>query len=247
MYCQKCGFDNLENAAICQQCGGVFVYSQPTRTSGTAITSMILGISGFSMFGVFGVTWIIGLIFGILALNKISKAGGALKGKGFAITGIITSAIGLSLVLTIFGIWMFFTSAKTISLSRKINMRADFTEIVSADEKPTIEGWVYVTGDKVFSGDCGDALFAPGDANEIVTDTSLTCRLKGQEPINVSWRFAGTKDDADVYNFTIIASVDEDSTTTTKKTIFYDGSKRVIYEADKYKVFIKSPEPQKQD
>ena len=91
MYCQKCGADNLENAAMCQQCGGVFVYSKPTRTSGMAITSMILGISGFSMFGVFGITWIIGLVFGIIALGRIGKSGGQLKGKGFAITGIATS------------------------------------------------------------------------------------------------------------------------------------------------------------
>jgi hypothetical protein len=123
MYCQKCGSENLENAAICQSCGGVFVYSKPTKTSGMAITSMILGISGFSMLGVFGITWILGLVFGILALNKIGKASGAIKGRGLAITGIATSAAGLAFLLTVIGVWLFINSATTFSLHKKFKMQ----------------------------------------------------------------------------------------------------------------------------
>ena len=59
MYCEKCGAENLEGANICQQCGGVFVFSKPSRSSGLAVTSMILGISGFSIVGLMGVTLIL--------------------------------------------------------------------------------------------------------------------------------------------------------------------------------------------
>lgn len=156
MYCQKCGAENLENAAICQQCGGVFVYSKPTRTSGMAITSMILGITGFPMFGVFCITlilglifgilalitwiislvfgtlaliiWIMGLVLGLMALVKVGKSGGQVKGKGFSITGIATSASGLAVLLTVAGVLIFLNSALTMSLHKKIKMHQDVNQ-----------------------------------------------------------------------------------------------------------------------
>src|SRR4030042_2981814 len=144
MYCQKCGADNLENAAMCQSCGGVFVYSQPSKTSGMAITSMILGISGFSMLGVFGVTWLIGLVLGIVALSRIGKSGGMLRGKGFAITGIATSAGGLAIVLTIIGVGVFVSSVKTISLRRTLKMYDKIMTSAEPDQKPAVRGWVCI-------------------------------------------------------------------------------------------------------
>ena len=168
MYCQKCGAENLENAAICQSCGGVFVYSQPTRTSGMAITSTILGITGFSMFGIFGVTlilglifgilafvawilslvfgtlslitWIIGLLLGIMAINKISKSGGVIKGKGFAISGLSASAFGLALLLTIVGVLLFINSATTLSIHKKMKAQQTSAVVVeNANEPNAIE------------------------------------------------------------------------------------------------------------
>jgi uncharacterized protein (DUF983 family) len=149
MHCPKCGFDNLENATMCQECGGVFVRTVPTRTSGRSITSTILGITGFSIFGIFIVTsilglvfeslalvawilslvfgiialivWIIGLILGMVAMNKINKSGGTVKGRGFAITGIATSATGVTFILTLLGVMLFLNSAATLSLHKKMN------------------------------------------------------------------------------------------------------------------------------
>jgi len=72
--------------------------SQPlpsTKTSGLAIASLILAICGFFTCGL---TAIIGLILGIVGLCTISKRAQQLKGQGFAIAGIVVSAICIVLV-----------------------------------------------------------------------------------------------------------------------------------------------------
>jgi hypothetical protein len=241
MYCQKCGTDNLENAAICQQCGGVFVYSQPTRTSGMAITSMILGISGFSMFGVFGITWIIGLVFGILALNKIGKSGGAVKGKGFAIAGIITSAVGLALLLTIIGIWLFVNSATTFSLHKKLEMHDDFITTMQMSGRPDIKGIIYVEDKSAPDRSCENILFVNNESEKqfSAVTMNMTCGPKGQEPVRLSWQFAGKEEKADVYNFTITFPVGENAVSTNKKKIVYDGTEQVIFEDARQKIYIR--------
>ncbi|MDD5135595.1 MAG: DUF4190 domain-containing protein [Phycisphaerae bacterium] len=269
MHCQKCGFDNLENATMCQQCGGVFVYSQPTRISGTAITSTILGISGFSMFGVFGITlilglifgilalvtwilslvfgtlalitWILGLAFGMMALNKVGKSGGQIKGKGFAITGITTSASGLAVLLTVIGVIMFINSATTMSLHKKLKAYDGFTATAKAGERPVIEGRVCIINDKSGSDiDCEGVLFVSSEYENplsIIT-SALSCAQAGQMPVEVDWQFAGQKDEAEAYNFTITVPVGENSTSVSKKTILYDGKEQVIYEDAQRKIFI---------
>jgi aryl carrier-like protein len=245
MYCQKCGADNLENAAMCQSCGGIFVYSQPSKTSGMAITAMILGISGFSLLGVFGIVWIISLIFGIIALNRINKSGGMLRGKGFAITGIITSAVGLAVVLTIIGVGLFVSSARAISLSKKLKMYDKIIATAAIDQRPTIDGWVCILKNKANPEDkCTKALFVPGqfDTNDLTITTSIICGSKGQMPVEASWQFAGEKDKADIYDFTITFPVDESSIGTSKKKIIYDGTEQVIFEDAQRKIFIKPAE-----
>jgi prepilin-type processing-associated H-X9-DG protein len=62
----------------------------PPKTSGLAVTSFVLGL-----FGCLGITGILGLIFGIVALVRITRSGGRLKGKGQAIAGIVLSGIML--------------------------------------------------------------------------------------------------------------------------------------------------------
>lgn len=158
MHCPKCGFDNLENATMCQNCGGVFIRTTPTRTSGRAITSTILGITGFSIFSIFVVVsifglifdslvliawilslvfgaiafivWIVGLILGIAATNKIGKSGGTVKGKGFAITGVATSATGMTFLLTVIGVMLFISS---MSLRKRMETQQQPTSVVVED------------------------------------------------------------------------------------------------------------------
>jgi hypothetical protein len=233
MYCQKCGSENLENAAICQSCGGVFVYSKPTKTSGMAITSMILGISGFSMLGVFGITWIIGLIFGILALNKIGKASGSIKGKGLAITGIATSAAGLAFLLTVIGVWLFINSATTFSLHKKFKMQI-------ADKMPQIKGVVCVAYNNSEPNDnCTSPLFVP---EQLQTETNvtgrITCRSQGGKSTIVTWKFMGEEGRSERYNFNTTVPVDDNMTSVTVQSIVYDGTEQVIFRDRQVKVYI---------
>jgi hypothetical protein len=232
MYCQKCGAENLENAAICQSCGGVFVYSQPKKTSGMAITSMILGISGFSMFGVFGITWIIGLIFGILALGKIGKSGGMLRGKGFAITGIITSAIGLALVLTIIGVWLFINSATTFSLHKKFKMQI-------ANNMPEIKGVVCVAYNNEPNDNCKSPLFVP---EQLQTESEIAgrivCQSQNEKSTIVKWKFVDDEDDAELYNFNITVPVDDETTSVVVKSVAYDGTEKIVFKDKQMKIYI---------
>ena len=61
-----------------------------TKTSGFAITSLVLGI-----LGICGITALVGLIMGVVALVKINRSGGRLQGQGLAIAGICVSAFML--------------------------------------------------------------------------------------------------------------------------------------------------------
>lgn len=273
MYCQKCGADNLENAAICQQCGGVFVYSQPTRTSGMAITSMILGISGFPMFGVFCVTltlglifgimalvmwilslvfgtlalikWIVGLILGILSAGRVGKSGGQIKGRGFAITGITTSASGLTLLLVAAGVLLFLNSTTTLSMHRKLKMQTTGMMPARIGQKPSVEGQVYILNDKTKPAtDCVAALFTPDqfDANDLAISMNMTCGREGQKPIEAGWQFTGKKEKADIYNFTITIPTGQNTLSTTSKIIVYDGKEQVIYEDAQRKIYVRPEE-----
>lgn len=68
---------------------------QPKPGSGLAIASLILGIigllSGWLIFG--GVLGLVGVILGIVALVKVKN--GTASGKGMAIGGIVTGALGM--------------------------------------------------------------------------------------------------------------------------------------------------------
>jgi hypothetical protein len=68
----------------------LFAAPAETKTSGLAITSLVLGI-----LGICGITALVGLILGIVALVKINRSGGRLSGQGLAIAGICVSAFML--------------------------------------------------------------------------------------------------------------------------------------------------------
>lgn len=66
-----------------------------TRTSGLAITSLVLGILSF-LFSI--LTGIPAIICGIIALIKINNSQGAVGGSGLAIGGIATGSVGTVLL-----------------------------------------------------------------------------------------------------------------------------------------------------
>jgi Domain of unknown function (DUF4190) len=67
----------------------------PAKTSGMAVTSLVLGVLG--MFTC-GLTALIGLILGIVAIVKVQNSGGKLKGFGLALAGTIVSGIFLLII-----------------------------------------------------------------------------------------------------------------------------------------------------
>jgi len=71
--------------------------SEPTRVPKScdmAKVSFVLGICGFFSAGLSALA---GVVFGILGLRKISRSGGGLKGRGYAVTGIILSLLAIAL------------------------------------------------------------------------------------------------------------------------------------------------------
>jgi hypothetical protein len=69
------------------------------KTSGMAITSLVMGILGIITCGItLLLSAPIGLILGAIALNKIGKSRGQLRGKGLALAGIIVNGITLLLI-----------------------------------------------------------------------------------------------------------------------------------------------------
>ena len=67
-----------------------------TKTSGLAITSLILSILGLICFSI--LTAIPGVICGHIALSKIKNSGGSLTGRGLAIAGLVIGYIGIVLL-----------------------------------------------------------------------------------------------------------------------------------------------------
>ncbi len=66
--------------------------SVATKTSGMAVTSLVLGILGFLTCGLTG---LVGGILGVVALVGINNSRGHLRGQGLAVSGIVVSAVSL--------------------------------------------------------------------------------------------------------------------------------------------------------
>lgn len=65
------------------------------KTSGMAITSLVLGVLGVISCGL---TSLVGLVLGIVALKNINRSQGQLSGSGLAIAGICVSGAFLLLI-----------------------------------------------------------------------------------------------------------------------------------------------------
>ena len=119
MYCPKCGAENPDGAQLCQSCSWVLTsisktaISPDAKTSGLAITALVLAIlSFFTLF----LTAIPALIFGIVSLVKIEKSAGQLKGKGLAIAGIVTPVASIPIVMLLAGIITFTTRRSGVDM-----------------------------------------------------------------------------------------------------------------------------------
>lgn len=99
MKCPACSAENADGIDRCQSCGSILSNTSPTngaasppRMSRLAVASAILGIVSLP-------TFIIGalptLIIGLVAIARIDRSGGKLRGKGLAIVGVAFSLVGV--------------------------------------------------------------------------------------------------------------------------------------------------------
>jgi len=109
MYCPKCGTENPDDAQVCRSCSWVLTSisttapAQDAKTSGLAIASLVLAIlSPFTCL----LTGLPAIILGIVALVKIEKSAGRLKGKGLAISGIVVPGVAFPVIALLMGILM---------------------------------------------------------------------------------------------------------------------------------------------
>lgn len=65
----------------------------PTRTSGMAVASMVLGLLWLYWIGS-----LLAVIFGRIALGEIDRSRGTVGGRGMAVTGLVLGIIGLSML-----------------------------------------------------------------------------------------------------------------------------------------------------
>ena len=81
------------------------VYSDPTASyNGLSIASMVLGIVSLLIWPFAIVTGILGVIFGSITLKNCQPRGPQ-RGRGFAITGLVTSIIALAFWILIIAFW----------------------------------------------------------------------------------------------------------------------------------------------
>jgi general secretion pathway protein G len=134
MYCPKCGTENPDDAQLCRSCGWILTSistvspSPDAKTSGLAIASLVLGILSFFTFFL---TALPAIILGIVALVKIGKSAGRLKGKGFAITGICLSSATM-IIISLYVALLVVITAPKIDQARVTTTKANLKMLHNA-------------------------------------------------------------------------------------------------------------------
>jgi hypothetical protein len=138
----------------------------PTTTSGLAIASLVCGI--------LCVPAIVGVVLGIVALVKINKSKGQLRGQGLAIAGICVSALMMLMVAPTAAI-LLPALAKAKSKAQQINCVNNLKQIGLAA--------------RIYSGDNKET-FPPNFlsmSNELNTPRILVCPADSQHTPANSW------------------------------------------------------------
>lgn len=114
MFCPYCRTYNSRGAVVCRSCGNTLNVHSPSA-SRLAQASVALGILGLLLLGLTGrwladrganarslaivglslgaIAALLGLVLGIVGISQIRLSRGSLQGKGFAILGLVVSAV----------------------------------------------------------------------------------------------------------------------------------------------------------
>ena len=108
--CPRCSSMSAITVNNCKSCGMPFTMEGTTleaagTSNGFCVASLVLGIIGIPS-GCLIITPLLGIIFGIIGLNQLSKNGSQGGGKGMAIAGIICGGIGLLWGASVMLKWM---------------------------------------------------------------------------------------------------------------------------------------------
>ena len=163
MYCSKCGVQNSEGSTHCTNCGSILMdipSQQPVgvpavpvmgaepKTCGLAITTFVLGLLCMTC-----ILWPLlalpAIICGIIALVKISKSNGQLKGSGFAIAGLVIPVVFTLIMPILAAILIPALSQAKMAAQRVVcatNLKALSTAMIVYmndydDQYPTPEQW----------------------------------------------------------------------------------------------------------
>ena len=115
-YCTHCGAELLDEAVLCPKCGCLVneeksaapvEVQQASRISVCALIGFIMSmVSIVFVFNIFGMISIAGVVLSSIGLSQIN-GGVKYRGKGFAIAGIVVSAVmffvGLSFWMNVVG------------------------------------------------------------------------------------------------------------------------------------------------
>jgi predicted lipid-binding transport protein (Tim44 family) len=106
MFCAKCGAPLPESSQFCDRCGAsttaqtnpafaqAALATEPGKTSGKALGSLITGIFGLLLFP----AAIVAIILGHISRSEIRKSNGGLQGAGMALTGLILGYAGIAFI-----------------------------------------------------------------------------------------------------------------------------------------------------
>jgi len=72
-------------------------YPAAPKTDGMAIAAMVLGIVSFVLCWAGILTGVLAIVFGLVSLSRIKKAGGSLTGRGMAIAGFVCGILAMAM------------------------------------------------------------------------------------------------------------------------------------------------------
>jgi hypothetical protein len=165
------------------------VYVAVPRNNGLAIASMVLGIVWMYWIGS-----ILAIIFGHVALSQIKKSGGAQRGRGMAIAGVVLGYVGIALLVA------FIVVAATVDFDvdndpTGSTCRTDALEVSIAENAYHVVHGTYVTEAELVAAeyldeqsDLHDVVILDGGADYRITPTARCVSPRVARGARVPWR-----------------------------------------------------------